>query len=102
MQEVSAMKESAKEAKEIKVEAKIEKAKEIITKYSKKLGYHSSNVIEEQKNEREKLDSVKAYDMLTKEIESQIRQEQQRQDHKAVSCHKSELDKIKKEWARIE
>jgi hypothetical protein len=73
MQEVTAMKESMKEAKEIKIESKIAKAKEIVAKFSKRLERQSSNVVEEQQNEREKFDSVKAYDMLTKDINEQIR-----------------------------
>jgi len=95
------MKEAMKEAKEVKVSTDLRKAKKMVSKYSRILSSEEKHE-ETQTTKKEKVDAVKAYDMLTKMINEKIEKEEDKRDFEAATKHKRQLQGIKREWEQID
>lgn len=87
------------EAHEVRLESELRKAQDIVKKYGFDI---KENKVDEQTVNEDKINAIKAYDMLTKDINAKIEQEEQGRNFQAASNHRRELHKIKQEWERIE
>jgi outer membrane PBP1 activator LpoA protein len=82
----------------------LEEAREIVAKFSKELKTHQHRHDKqaETKIEKDKVDAVTAYDMLSKSINAKIEEDERRKSAEAAKKHRRELESLKSEWSKIE